>query len=293
MSIKLAKAPVAWLNDDMPEISTGISLDSCLKEIKEVGYMGTELGFAFPKDKKQLKALLEKYNLQLVAGWFSGLLLKNGLEVEKDRLNEEIQRRLYVNSNIIVYCDCTGTIQNTHKGISQKPVLSKDEIKSYAKKYTQLYELCISKGITLAYHYHMGTVIQTPQEIDCFLSNCSSSVKITYDTGHIYFADGDPLATLEKYQDRVFHIHLKDVRDKIKNKVIQEDKSFMQAVLDGVFTVPGDGNINFKPIVEKLKNIDYKGYWVIEAEQDPYKANPLEYAKKGYYYIQTIYDNLK
>ena len=285
---RLAKAPIAWLNDDMPEISEGITLDTCLSEIRDIGYIGTELGGSFPQDKVQLKQTLDAYKLKLVGGWFSGGLLSHSLEKEKELLGKEIEKRLYLDSDVIVFCECTGTVQNTKKPLSSKPILSVDEMKDFAKNYEQLCIFAKSKGVTLAYHYHMGTIIQTPEELDLFLSFCGPEVKITYDTGHTFFGGADPLEILQKYYERVHHVHLKDVRTEVKEEALLQDKSFLQSVLDGVYTVPGDGNIDFKPILQFLKDKDYQGWLVVEAEQDPKKADPFTYAKQGYEYIKHL-----
>jgi len=289
MEIKLAKAPIAWTNDDLPQLGKDTPVETCLSEIRQAGFVGTELGGKFPKDKKQLKEILNKFDLELAGGWFSGFLLTNSLKKEIERLEKEIQRRSYVGCNIIVYCECSNTIQgNIDTPLSKKPILSKEQMKEYAQNFSRLTAYAKEKNVILAYHHHMGTIIQTEEEIDSFLFYASEDVGLTYDTGHIYFAGGNPLKVLKKHKDRILHVHFKDVRKKIRIEVIKNDKSFLNAVLDGVYTIPGDGIIDFKDIIEVLREIDYKGWIVVEAEQDPAKANPLECAISSYKYLNTI-----
>jgi inosose dehydratase len=289
MEVKLAKAPIAWTNDDLPQLGGDTPVETCLSEIRVAGFVGTELGGKYPKDKKELKQLLNRFDLELAGGWFSGFLLENSVKKEIARLEEEIERRAYVGCNIIVYCECSNTIQgDQNKPLSQKPVLTDKQMKEYALRFSQLASYAKEKGVILGYHHHMGTIIQTPEEIDKFLEYSTNDVGLTYDTGHIYFGGGNPLDVIKKHKNRIFHVHFKDVREDVRLNVQKEDKSFLDAVLDGVYTVPGDGIIDFEPIVEVLKEIDYKGWIVVEAEQDPAKANPLEYAKKAHSYLSNL-----
>ena len=289
MEIKLATAPIAWTNDDLPQLGGDTPLDVCLSEIRESGFIGTELGGKFPQDKEELKQVLLKHDLELAGGWFSGFLLTNSIDVEIKRLDKEIDRRLYVNCNIVVYCECSNTIQgNQEIALSKKPVLSKDEMKKFAQDYTKLFFHAKSRGVLLAYHHYMGTIIQNSDEIELFLSFCDDEVGLAYDTGHMYFAGANPLEEIKKHKNRIAHVHFKDVREDVRAAVIKNDESFLDAVLKGVYTVPGDGAIDFVPIVDVLREINYKGWIVVEAEQDPKIANPLEYAKIAHKYLTKI-----
>lgn len=289
MEIKLATAPIAWTNDDLPQLGGDTPLEVCLREIKESGFIGTELGGKFPQDKEELKQVLVKHDLELAGGWFSGFLLKNSIEEEIKRLDKEIDRRLHVNCNIIVYCECSNTIQgNQEISLSKKPVLNDEQMKKFATDYSKVFEHAKKRGVLLAYHHHMGTIIQNSDEIELFLKYADKEVSLAYDTGHMYFAGADPLEEIKKYKNRISHVHFKDVREDIKNDVIKNDYSFLDAVLAGVYTVPGDGVIDFESIVDVLREINYVGWIVVEAEQDPKIANPLEYAKKAYSYLTKI-----
>jgi inosose dehydratase len=289
MEVRLAKAPIAWSNDDLPQLGGDTSLETCLSEIKEAGYVGTEMGGKFPKDKDELKKVLEEFDIELAGSWFSGSLLVNSVEEEIKLLDTFIEDKLYVGCKIIVYCECSNTIQDKQEiRLSQKPTLTEAQMKTYAERYNKLNAFTTKKGATLSYHHHMGTIIQTPQELEWFMKYTDNTVTLALDTGHLYFAGGNPLEEVKKYKNRISHVHFKDVRDNIKKEVLADDTSFIDAVLKGVYTVPGDGVIDYSPIVEVLKEVNYKGWIVVEAEQDPKKANPLVYAKKAYEYITKI-----
>ncbi|MDE6958716.1 myo-inosose-2 dehydratase [Helicobacter apodemus] len=290
INVKLGIAPIAWSNDDLPELGGETPLTTFLRDAKEIGFDGVELGNKFPKDKKALKKILNDYELELVGGWFSGNLLTNSLAEEKRVLLQEIERRVYCNSHNIVYAECSNTIQGKPLGLSHKPILKEDEIKQYAEKYSLLHEFAKNKGVILAYHHHIGTIFQTAKEVDLFLQYGSKDIGITFDTGHYYFAGEEPFRELKKHRDRIYHIHLKDVRDAVKKEMIKQDKSFLEAVLAGVYTVPGDGVINFTEIINFLKATQYEGWIVIEAEQDPKRADPYTYSKMAF---NTISDLLK
>lgn len=289
MQVKLAKAPIAWSNDDLPQLGGDTPLETCLSEIRQAGYVGTEMGGKFPKDKDELKKVLKDFDLELAGSWFSGQLLSQSLEQELKDLDAFIDEKLYVGCEVIVYCECSNTIQARQEiPLSQKPVLSEEQMKEYAHKYNALFDLAKSKGAILSYHHHMGTIIQDVKEIDMFLKYTKDEVCMAFDTGHIYFAGGNPLETITKHKNRISHVHFKDVRENVKKEVLSKDTSFIDAVLAGVYTVPGDGVIDFAPIVDVLKEINYIGWIVVEAEQDPKKANPLVYATSAYKYIQKI-----
>ena len=264
-------------------------METCLSQTREAGYVGTEMGGKFPQDKKELKKVLEDFDLELAGSWFSGNLLSQSVEQELKDLDVFIDNKLYAGCKVVVYCECSNTIQGKQEiALSKKPVLSEDEMKDYAKKYNTLFDFAKSKGAILTYHHHMGTIIQNENEIDMFLKYTKDEVGLSFDTGHIYFAGGNPLDMIKKHKTRISHVHFKDVREEVKKEVLKKDTSFIDAVLAGVYTVPGDGIIDFSPIVDVLKEINYEGWIVVEAEQDPELANPFVYAKKAFVYINKI-----
>ncbi|MCX2682509.1 myo-inosose-2 dehydratase [Campylobacter sp. MIT 21-1685] len=288
IGVKIAISPIAWSNDDLRELGGETSLQTFLDDAKNIGFDGVELGSKFPNDKKELKSILKDYNLELAGGWFSGNLLINSLEEEKENLLKEIERRVFNGCSNIVYAECSNTIQGKAISLSKKPILSNDEMKKYAEKYSILHDFVKQNGVTLAYHHHMGTIIQTAQEVDLFLRYCSKEVGLTFDTGHFYFAGAHPLYELQKHTERIYHIHLKDVRENIKRQCLQKDCNFLEAVLEGIFTTPGNGAIDFCSIIECLKENKYSGWIVIEAEQDPRKADPFEYSQAAFEFIQGL-----
>lgn len=287
-NIKLGISPIGWSNDDLVELGGETSLETFLKDAKELGFDGVELGNKFPKDKKELQKVLKAYDLELAGGWFSGNLLINSIEKEKENLLKEIERRVFNNCSNIVYAECSNTIQTKAIALSKKPKLSEDELKKYAQAYSVLHDFAKENGVILAYHHHMGTIIQTAKEVDLFLKYSSKEVGLTFDTGHFYFANANPLNELLKHKDRIHHIHFKDVRENIKQEALKKDSPFLEAVLNGIYTVPSDGVIDFVSIVKVLKQMDYKGWIIIEAEQDPKKANPYIYSKKALEFICNL-----
>lgn len=287
-NIKLGISPIGWSNDDLVELGGETSLETFLKDAKELGFDGVELGNKFPKDKKELQKVLKAYDLELAGGWFSGNLLINSIEKEKENLLKEIERRVFNNCSNIVYAECSNTIQTKAIALSKKPKLSEDELKKYAQAYSVLHDFAKENGVILAYHHHMGTIIQTAKEVDLFLKYSSKEVGLTFDTGHFYFANANPLNELLKHKDRIYHIHFKDVRENIKQEALKKDSPFLEAVLNGIYTVPSDGVIDFVSIVKVLKQMDYKGWIIIEAEQDPKKANPYIYSKKALEFICNL-----
>lgn len=287
-NIKLGISPIGWSNDDLVELGGETSLETFLNDAKEIGFDGVELGNKFPKDKKELQKVLKTYDLELAGGWFSGNLLINSIEKEKENLLKEIERRVFNNCSNIVYAECSNTIQTKAIALSKKPKLSEDELKKYAQAYSVLHDFAKKNGVILAYHHHMGTIIQTAEEVDLFLKYSSEEVGLTFDTGHFYFANANPLNELLKHKDRIYHIHFKDVRENIKQEALKKDSPFLEAVLDGIYTVPSDGVIDFASIVKVLKQINYKGWIIIEAEQDPKKTNPYVYSKKALEFICNL-----
>ena len=286
MSVKLGVAPIAWSNDDMPELGGDTSLEQCLDEASKAGYIGIESGGKFPKKSSELIPKLNKFNLQLCSGWYGANLRKNTVEDEKKLIQEQLKLFKDCNSPCIVLAEVSGSIQgDPNRKLSTRPQMEKDEWNEFCNKISEMGKYLEDQGMPLAYHHHMGTVIETQKDTERLLDNTHDSVKLTLDTGHMLFAKGDSQSILENYNERVFHIHCKDIRKDVLEKSLRENLSFRAAFLEGAFTVPGDGCINYEPLFEVLKKNSYSGWLVVEAEQDPAKANPFEYAKIGYKYL--------
>ncbi len=286
MSVKLGVAPIAWSNDDMPELGGETTLDQCLQEASQAGYIGIESGGKFPKNSSELIPKLNKYNLHLCSGWYGANLRKNSVDEEKKLIQEQLKLFQDCKSPCIVFAEVSGSIQgDPNRKLSTRPQMSSDEWKSFCKKISEMGKFLEDQGMPLAYHHHMGTVIETQEDTERLMDNTIDSVKLTLDTGHMLFAKGDSKKIFENYSSRLRHIHCKDIRKDVLDKSLKEDLSFRGAFLEGAFTVPGDGCIDYKPLFDILKKNNYSGWLVVEAEQDPKKANPLEYAIKGYKYL--------
>ena len=286
MSVKLGIAPIAWSNDDMPELGGDTPLEQCLFEASQAGFIGIESGGKFPKKSEELIPILNKFNLKLCSGWYGANLRKNSVQEEKNLIQGQLNLFKDCAAPCIVFAEVFGSIQgDPSKKLSTRPKMSNDEWKDYCSKISELAKYLDGEGMPLAYHHHMGTVIESEEDTIRLLENTNDSVKLTLDTGHMLFAKGNFLNIINNFRDRVIHIHCKDIRENILKKSLSEDLSFREAFLEGAFTVPGDGCIDYKPLFDILKNNNYKGWLVVEAEQDPKKANPFEYAIKGYKYI--------
>ena len=286
MTVKLGIAPIAWSNDDMPELGGDTPLEQCLSEASEAGFIGIESGGKFPKQSKDLLPLLEKHNLNLCSGWYGANLRNNSVKEEIDLIQDQLALFKDCNSPCMVFAEVSGSVQgDPNKRLSERPKMNLEESKSFYKKISEIGKYLEDEGMPLAYHHHMGTVIETHEDTTRLMENTSDNVKLTLDTGHMLFAQGNSKKILEDFNSRIVHIHCKDIRKNVLENSLKNDLSFRAAFLEGAFTVPGDGCIDYKPLFDILKNKDYSGWLVVEAEQDPAKANPLEYAKIGYKYL--------
>ena len=291
MSVKLGVAPIAWSNDDMPELGGDTTLEQCLDEASQAGYIGVESGGKFPKKSSELIPKLNKYKLHLCSGWYGANLRKNSVKDEKELIKEQLQLFKDCNSPCIVFAEVSGSIQgDPNRKLSTRPQMQKEEWKEFCNKISEMGKFLEDQEMPLAYHHHMGTVIETQEDTERLLDNTHDSVKLTLDTGHMLFAKGDSKKILENYKTRLKHIHCKDIRKNVLEKSLSKDFSFRSAFLEGAFTVPGDGCIDYIPLFEILKKNNYSGWLVVEAEQDPKKANPLEYAIKGFNYLKNTLD---
>ena len=294
MSVKLGVAPIAWSNDDMPELGGETTLEQCLQEASQAGYTGVEFGGKFPKNSSELIPKLNKYNLHLCSGWYGANLRKNSVEQEKLAIQEQLTLFKDCKAPCIVFAEVSGSIQgNPDRKLSTRPQMDNDEWNKFCLKISELAKYLEDQGMPLGYHHHMGTVIETQKDTERLLENTHDSVKLTLDTGHMLFAKGDSKKILNDFSERLIHVHCKDIRTNVLENSLEKDLSFRSAFLDGAFTVPGDGCIDYKPLFEVLKHKNYSGWLVVEAEQDPKKANPLEYAIKGYKYLKETLSNLK
>lgn len=283
MSIKIGTNPIAWTNDDLPELGGDIPLDICLQQARQAGYAGTEMGGKFPRSPDKLREVLAAHDLQLVSGWWDGKAHENDVETEFASILPHLKLLKELGAKHVVYGESsngrTGGIWNP---MSQRPVLASEEWKVYAAKLTELSNRMADLGVGMAFHHHMGTLIESDEDVDRIMDATGLSVGLAFDTGHCLLSGGDPVALCKNHKDRIVHVHCKDVRTDKLVKARTNDMSFMDAILDGVFTVPGDGGVDFDSILKMLSDAHYSGWLVVEAEQNPEKAPPYHFAKLGY-----------
>jgi inosose dehydratase len=287
--VKLAMAPIGWTNDDMPDLGKEITFEQCVSEMALAGYTGSEVGNKYPDDPEVLKQYLDVRGLRICNQWFSAYLCSQPYQqVEKDFRGRTAYLKA-LGADVIGPSEqtrsCQGDLQRSI--FSGKAVFTLEEFKKLTRGMNQLGHIAREEGLTLAFHHHMGTGVQTMEETERLLNDTEpDKVCLLYDSGHFAFADEDPVAALKKFISRVGHVHLKDLRRQVHGEVKAQDLSFLEAVRSGVFTVPGDGSLDFPTIFSILDQHDYEGWMVVEAEQDPARANPFVYAKKARQYIR-------
>lgn len=288
MTIRIGINPLTWSNDDMPELGAHISLQQCLSEGKQAGYAGFELGHKFPRDSATLGAILDHHQLALVSGWYSLRLLERSVAQEIEAVQPHLGLLRDLDCQVMVCCEVTGCIHGDRAAkLSARPRLSTGEYNQFAPKLTAFADYLQSEGVSLAFHHHMGTVIQSADDIRTLMDLTSDAVGLLLDTGHMTYAGDDPVAVAKAFSARIVHLHCKDIRPDVLRQVQAQDSSFLDAVLAGVFTVPGDGGVDFGAILRALPG-NYSGWVVVEAEQDPARAEPLRYAQMGYQYLSSL-----
>lgn len=287
--VHLGIAPIGWCNDDMPELGAENTFRQIISEMALAGFTGTEIGNKYPKDPVELKRELDLRGMRIASRWFSSFLVDQPYEEVEAAFLQELDFLQAVGANRINVSEQSRSIQGKDVAIlgDKKPVLNDEEWARFNEGLNKLGKLAKQRGFKLCFHHHMGTVVQSAQETDRMMQGTDPEyVFLCYDTGHFTFAGEDPLVMLKKYAKRVGHVHLKDMRRKVVDQVKPEGWSFLQAVRQGAFTVPGDGCVDFDPILKLLSEAKYEGWLLVEAEQDPARANPLEYAKKARAFIR-------
>lgn len=283
MKARLGIAPIAWWNDDLEALSDDVSLEECLRQASEAGFTGMETGRRFPMDAALLRPILDSFGMSVCGGWFSGELLDGEVEREKDRVAAQLRVFKATNAPCIVYGETARSIQGDRSiPLARKPRIDDDEMRAYGRRLTEFAEWCVTEGMPLAYHHHMAAVVETEDELDRLMAATGEALGLLFDAGHMAFAGGDPLRVVDKHHARIMHVHTKDVRGHVVAGIDRERESFLDAVVKGVFTVPGDGSLDFEAIVKRLAAHGYEGWFVVEAEQDPKVSPPLEMAKKGH-----------
>lgn len=284
--VQIGINPLTWSNDDMTSLGGETPLEVCLEESREAGYAGVELGNKFPRDPAVLEPILKQYDRELISGWYSSELLVRSAKEEIAALQPHLTLLKELGANVMVYCEVTRCIHGDIKTpLSRRPQMRDEEWEIFLPRLSEVADYLASLGVHMSYHHHMGTVIQSEEDVDKMMAGTSDNVGLLLDTGHMLFAGGDPFALADKWGPRINHVHCKDLRKTVYLDCLNRDLSFLNCVLEGAFTVPGDGHIDYLTLFNKLKNIDYSGWLVVEADQDPSVAHPRTYALKGYEHL--------
>jgi inosose dehydratase len=282
MSIRFGVSPIAWINDDLPALGGDTPLDSVLDEARDAGFSGIELGGKFPKDPNVLQALLKRHQLVLVGGWYSASLLTRSAAAEIQALQSHMRLLKAMGCGVFILAETSNAIHGDQsRALSATPRLADSAWDEFGRKLTDVADYLAEAGLRMAYHHHLGTVVESQRDLDRFLKSTSPSVGLTVDTGHAALGGIDTLALIRDHPLRVAHVHCKDIRSQVFHQVKSESKSFLSGVLSGMFTVPGDGDLEFAGVMQALAKIGYAGWIIVEAEQDPAVAIPGVYATLG------------
>lgn len=289
LNVKIGINPISWMNDDLPSLGGETPLETALAEGAEIGYAGFELGNKFPKESNALLAVLGKYKLACVSGWYSGRLVHRSVDEEIAAVGPHLKLLADSGATVMVYGEVADAIQGEPRPLYKRPrFTSAAQWQAYADKLTAFAAHTLAHGVRLSYHHHMGAYIETPDDVDQLMALTGPAVGLLFDSGHITFAGGDAVAVLRKHIARVSHVHCKDVRPAVVKLARNGNWSFLQAVINGAFSVPGDGCIDFRAILQLLQQHGYHGWLVVEAEQDPAVAPSYQYAQMGYQHLAKL-----
>lgn len=287
--VKLGIAPIAWTNDDLPDLGKENTFEQCVSEMALAGFTGSEVGNKYPRDPRVLKKALELRGLEICNQWFSSFLLTKPFEEVEKEFRAQLDFLKAMGAKIIGASEQSYSVQGQQDTpvFGHKYVMNDQEWERFCEGMNRLGKIAFEEyGIHLTFHHHMGTVVQNPDEVERMMAHTDPKyVSLLYDTGHFAYCGADPLEMVKKYADRIRHVHLKDIRREVVEKVRRENLSFLEGVRQGAFTIPGDGCIDFEPIFQVLEENSYEGYMLVEAEQDPAKADPLEYAVRARKFI--------
>jgi len=286
--VRIGINPLTWTNDDLPELGDDNSLETCLSEAKLAGYEGVELGRKFPREAGVLGPILQKHGLSLVSGWYSARLLERSVEDEIKAMQPHATLLKALGAKAMVFAEVSRCVHGERSTpLSRRPRMAEKEWPQFCERLDAVARHLEKQGLRLAYHHHMGTVVESEAEIDRMMGS-TTTVGLLLDTGHLTFAGGEPMRALERHADRIVHVHCKDIRREKLARALREDLSFLDAVLGDVFAVPGDGSIDFDPILRGLAQRGYRGWLVVEADQDPARAHPLTHARIAHDCLRSI-----
>ena len=290
--VRIGINPISWSNDDLPSLGGETPLDTALSEGAAIGYQGFELGNKFPREPAALRDVLAPHGLALVSGWYSGRLARRSVDEEIVSVGPHLELLAECGAKVMVYGEVADSIQGARVPLYKRPRFARaTQWRDYGERVTAFAKYTLDHGVRLAYHHHMGAYVESPADVDRFMETAGDEVGLLFDSGHATFAGGDPVAMLEKHVRRVCHVHCKDARPDVMRMARNRNWSFLEAVINGAFTVPGDGTVDFRALVDILRRNAYQGWLVVEAEQDPVVAPAYRYAEMGYRHLAKLVRN--
>jgi len=293
VAVRIGVNPIGWTNDDLETLGDDTPLEVCLAEARQAGYAGIELGRKFPRRPAELRAVLQAHGLDLVSGWYGSHLLRRTAKEEIAAMRAHAGLLAAMGCTAMVFAEETGSVHGRlGVPLSTRPRVAEDDWPRFGEALTEVAEHLAARAMRLAYHHHMGTSVETEAEIDRLMRATGPAVGLLLDTGHLAYAGGDVLAVARRHAGRIVHVHCKDVRPPVLAEAHRHDRSFLDAVVDGVFTVPGDGCVDYRALLGILRDAGYAGWLVVEAEQDPVKAPPLRYARLGFAHLSRLLADL-
>jgi len=288
-TVKIGINPLSWSNDDLPSLGGETPLEVALSEGKRIGYLGFELGNKFPRESDALRNVLSAHGLELVSGWYSGRLARGTVDEEIAAVGPHLKLLADNGAKVMVYGEVADSIQGAPQPLYKRPrFFTAGQWDAYAARLTKFARYTLSHGVRVAYHHHMGAYVETPADVDELMARVGDEVGLLFDSGHMTFAGGDATAMLAKHIKRVCHVHCKDVRSDVIKLARNRNWSFLESVINGAFTVPGDGDVDFAALLNVLRAHGYSGWLVVEAEQDPAVAPSYAYADKGYRHLHAL-----
>jgi len=292
--VRIGINPISWTNDDLPSLGGETPLEVALSEGRKIGYDGFELGNKFPREPEALREVLARHGLSLVSGWYSGQLARRSVEEETEAVGPHLELLASNGATVMVYGEVADSIQGSSAPLYKRPRFFRDEQwREYADKLTAFARYTLERGVRVGYHHHMGSYVETPADVDRLMALVGDEVGLLFDSGHMTFAGGDAVAMLQKHIGRVCHVHCKDVRPAVIQLARNRNWSFLEAVINGAFTVPGDGAVDFDSLLSVLHRAGYRGWLVVEAEQDPAVAPAYRYAEIGFRHLAKAVGKLQ
>jgi len=282
VSVRFGVSPIAWTNDDMPELGGDTAVETILADARTIGFDGVELGGKFPRDPATLGPLLARHRLDLVGGWYSLRLLERSAEAEISALRPHLALLTALGAPVFIAAETSNAIHGERtQPLARTPRLADSDWPRFGERLAAVAAHVEARGLKFAYHFHLGTVAERQDDVDRFVAATPDQVGFVVDTGHAALGGVDAEALIRQHPTRIAHVHAKDVRRRVFEEVQPHRRSFLDGVVAGMFTAPGDGDLDFAPVMRALADIRYAGWIVVEAEQDPKLADPVAYCRLG------------